>query len=416
MRIPASLASLIEMGLIDRVLRPLMSGKEAQLFLIISGGEQRVAKVYKEASQRSFKSRADYTEGRKVRNSRDRRAMHKRSRYGREQDEAAWRSAEVDVIYRLRDAGVTVPTPYSFSEGVLIMELICDEEGLPAPRLGDLSLGPDEARRVYTHVLQDVVRMLCAGIVHGDLSDLNILMGANGPVIIDFPQAVDPAHNSNARRLLLRDVDNLHSFLSGVVRHPRLPYGPEIWDLYERNELQPQTQLRGQYRDNRRQANTKDVLAHINESEREHARYGSQTRRGGRGGRDNGGTQDRPRHQGARNGGNNERPPQGTKPTVEVRVRSSDGRTRSLHPPEPSPERPQTHSPDSRVSNNHPEGESSPTPPKRRRRRRRSPRPRQDEPQAEPQAGEAQEKPSPGNAGAKPDAARDRRKAPSPQS
>src|SRR5687768_1097712 len=214
MRIPNSLISLADEGIIEEVVRPLMSGKEAEVFLVRSGGELRVAKVYKEAQNRTFKNRAEYTEGRKVRNTRDQRAINKRSRHGRDQDEAAWRSTEVDMIYRLRDAGVRVPTPHHFIDGVLIMELITDEVGDPAPRLAEVSLSAEEAVRVFDRLLAEAVRMLCAGVVHGDLSDFNVLMGADGPVIIDLPQAVDASSNQNARKLLLRDVDNLQRFLS----------------------------------------------------------------------------------------------------------------------------------------------------------------------------------------------------------
>lgn len=272
MRIPLSLDPLVETGIIQSVVRPLMSGKEAQLYLVISGGEERVAKVYKDAGQRSFKRRDDYTDGRKVRNSRDRRAIAKGSRHGRSENEAAWRSAEVDVIYRLRAAGVRVPEPYNFMEGVLIMELIKDEEGLPAPRLGDLSFSRADAREVYDSVLQEVVRMLCAGVVHGDLSEFNVLMSATGPVIIDFPQAVDPASNPAARRLLLRDVDNLHRFLEQATGQRRSPYAQEMWGLFERSELTPETQLRGRFRDQRAKANTKDVLGLIGEAARDEER------------------------------------------------------------------------------------------------------------------------------------------------
>ena len=221
MRIPESLVTLADYGIIEEVVRPLMSGKEAQIYLVIAGGEQRVAKIYKEAENRSFKHRAEYTEGRKVRNTRDQRAISKRSSHGRAQDEAAWRAAEVNIIYRLQEAGVRVPVPYHFIDGVLVMELITDAEGNPAPRLGDLALSSEAATVVYDQLIRTVVRMLCAGVVHGDLSDFNVLMAAEGPVIIDFPQAVDPAHNQNARKLLLRDVNNLHDFLARFVRNAR---------------------------------------------------------------------------------------------------------------------------------------------------------------------------------------------------
>ncbi len=264
MRAPDSLQSLVDEGLIDDVLRPLMSGKEAQVYLVRSGGELRVAKVYKEARDRSFKQRAEYTEGRNVRSSRDQRAMSKRTRHGRAQDEAAWRSAEVDMIYRLRAAGVRVPVPHHFVDGVLIMELVTDGEGNPAPRLGDLSLDRQSATTVFEQVLAEVIRMLSAGVVHGDLSDFNVLMGTDGPVIIDFPQAVDASSNQNARKLLLRDVDNLHRFIAEYIpgRQPP-PFAQEMWQLYERGELTADTKLSGGYRAPKTRAGTADVLGLI---------------------------------------------------------------------------------------------------------------------------------------------------------
>jgi RIO kinase 1 len=267
MRTPESLVSLIDEGIIDEVVRPLMSGKEAQVYLVTSGGGYRVAKVYKDAQQRSFKQRADYTEGRTVRNSRDQRAMHKRTRYGRAQDEQAWRSAEVDMIYRLRAAGVRVPAPYHFIDGVLIMELVTDAQGNPAPRLGDLQLDGERASRIYERLIGEVVRMLAAGVVHGDLSDFNVLMGGDGPVIIDFPQSIEASNNQNARKLLLRDVDNLHRFLARFVvgRRP-LPLAQEMWELYERGELTPETRLTGRYRASERKVVTDEVLSLVTEA------------------------------------------------------------------------------------------------------------------------------------------------------
>ncbi len=273
MRIPDRLTSLADEGIIQEVVRPLMSGKEAQVYLVLSGGEERVAKVYKESQDRSFKQRSEYTEGRKVRNSRDQRAMGKHSRHGREQDEAAWRSAEVDMIYRLRAAGVRVPVPYHFVDGVLIMELVKDAEGQPAPRLGDLHLEADAARQIYDHLLREVVRMLCAGVVHGDLSDFNVLVGPDGPVIIDFPQAVNASSNQNARKLLLRDVDNLHRFYAPFAPSSRgrqpPPYAQEMWQLYQCGELTPDTKLSGRYRASDKQANTDDLLALVADAERD---------------------------------------------------------------------------------------------------------------------------------------------------
>jgi RIO kinase 1 len=267
---PQSLLSLVDDGLIDQVVRPLMSGKEAQVYLVRGGGELRVAKVYKEAQHRSFKQRAEYTEGRNVRNSRDQRAMTKRTSHGRAQDEAAWRTAEVDMIYRLRAAGVRVPVPHHFVDGVLIMELVTDANDNPAPRLGDLQLDAQEATAVFDHVLAEVVRMLAAGVVHGDLSDFNILMGSDGPVIIDFPQAVDASSNLNARKLLVRDVDNLHRFISKVIpgRQPP-PFAQEMWKLYERGELTPDTKLQGRYRAADNKVSTGDVQGLIAEAERD---------------------------------------------------------------------------------------------------------------------------------------------------
>ncbi|WP_433927360.1 PA4780 family RIO1-like protein kinase [Sorangium cellulosum] len=261
MQIPSNLASLVDEGLIDEVVRPLMSGKEAVVFLVRSGGELRVAKVYKEAHNRSFKNRAAYTEGRRVRNSRDQRAMDKRSRHGRAQDEAAWRSTEVDMIYRLRDAGVRVPTPYHAIDGVLVMEMVADADGYPAPRLAETSLDRDQATWVYHRLIGEVVRMLCAGVVHGDLSDFNVLMSADGPVIIDFPQSVDAARNQNARKLLLRDVDNLHRFLARFAPERRRPaYGEEMWELYASSALTPDTRLTGRHRVSERRVDTRAVL------------------------------------------------------------------------------------------------------------------------------------------------------------
>jgi len=272
MRIPDVLSSRVDQGVIERVVRPLMSGKEAQIYLVEAGGNECVAKIYKEADNRTFKHRADYTEGRKVRNTRDQRAINKRSQHGRDQDEAAWRSTEVDMIYRLRAAGVRVPEPYNFIDSVLIMELVTDGNGQPAARLGEIDFTPQEAKAIYDRLVQDVVRMLCAGVVHGDLSDFNVLLGADGPVIIDFPQSVDPSKNQNARKLLIRDVDNLHRFYARFVPNgPRVPYAEEMWALYESNRLTPETQLRGQYRGSQKKANVDalmEFIGDVNEDER----------------------------------------------------------------------------------------------------------------------------------------------------
>ena len=248
MKAPPRLQSLIEEGLIDTVVRQLMSGKEAMVYVVRCGDETRCAKIYKEATQRSFRQAVDYTENRKVKNSRQARAMAKGTKFGRESQEAAWQSAEVDALYRLADAGVRVPKPHNFCDGVLLMELVTDEHGDAAPRLNDVVFSPEQARTHHAMLLVQVVRMLCAGVVHGDLSEFNILLAEDGPVIIDLPQAVDAAGNNHARRMLLRDVANLRGFFGGFA--PELlhtEFGPEIWELYERGVLQPDTPLSGRF-------------------------------------------------------------------------------------------------------------------------------------------------------------------------
>jgi len=248
MKAPPRLRSLIEEGLIDSVVRQLMSGKEAMVFVVRSGGETRCAKVYKEATQRSFRQAVDYTENRKVKNTRQARAMAKGTKFGREAQEAAWQSAEVDALYRLAAAGVRVPRPINFHDGVLLMELVTDANGDAAPRLNDVAFTADEARTHHRALIAEVVRMLAAGVIHGDLSEFNILLAADGPVIIDLPQAVDAAGNNHAQRMLLRDVANLSAFFGRFA--PELlvtRYGPEIWDLYQRGMLQPDTRPTGAF-------------------------------------------------------------------------------------------------------------------------------------------------------------------------
>jgi RIO kinase 1 len=246
MKPPERLQPLIDEGLIDTVVRQLMSGKEAMVFVVRCGDETRCAKVYKEATHRSFRQAVDYTENRKVKNTRQARAMAKGSRYGRESQEAAWQSAEVDALYRLAAAGVRVPKPHNFHDGVLLMELVTDEHGDAAPRLNDVAFTPGQALAHHASLLGEVVRMLCAGVVHGDLSEFNILLAADGPVIIDLPQAVDAAGNNHAKRMLLRDVENLRDFFGRFA--PELlatDHGAEIWALYERGVLTPDTPLTG---------------------------------------------------------------------------------------------------------------------------------------------------------------------------
>jgi RIO kinase 1 len=273
--VPPSLLPLVDDGIIEEVVRPLMSGKEAQVFLVVAGGQERVAKVYKDAARRSFKHKSDYTEGRRTRNTRDQRAMAQRTKHGRSQDEAAWRSTEVDMIYRLRAAGVRVPEPYIFSDGVLVMEFITNGDGLAAPRLGDAAVSPDDAVVIFETLMQEVIRMLCAGVVHGDLSDFNVLLSDTGPVVIDFPQAMDAAGNRNARNILIRDVDNLHRFLERATRGYRpKPFAQEMWALYERGELLPDTKLKGLYRPDSKAADMGGLLRELQDAKRDAVRAG----------------------------------------------------------------------------------------------------------------------------------------------
>lgn len=246
MKIPKRLQPLVDDGLIDAVESQLMSGKEAQVYVVLSHGERRCAKVFKEAKQRSFKQAVQYQEGRKERNSRRSRAMAKKTRYGQKEQEQAWLNAEVDALYRLAAADVRVPKPHGFVDGVLLMEMITDAEGLTAPRLDDVTLTADEARAYYAKVIDDVVRMLYAGLIHGDLSEFNVLLAADGPVIIDLPQAVDAAGNNSAERMFERDVDNMRRYFGRFA--PELlatDYGKEIWALYEAGDLHPDSQLTG---------------------------------------------------------------------------------------------------------------------------------------------------------------------------
>jgi RIO kinase 1 len=267
MRAPARLQPLIDEGLIDSVLRQLKSGKEADVYVVRHGDETLAAKVYKEAQQRSFRQAVDYTENRKVRNSRAARAMAKGTRYGRAQQEEAWRSAEVDALYRLAAAGVRVPRPFNFHEGVLLMELVVDAQGDAAPRLNDMPLTAEEARQHHAALLDEVVRMLCAGVIHGDLSEFNILLAAHGPVIIDLPQAVDAAGNNHAPRMLLRDVDNLRGFF-GRHAPELLPtrYGAEIWSLYGAGLLVPGMTLSGRWEPQRGAVDLSGLLREIEDA------------------------------------------------------------------------------------------------------------------------------------------------------
>jgi len=279
MKTPKTLLPLLADGLIDEVLRPLKSGKEASVYVVVSEGEVRCAKVYKEANKRGFHTQAQYQEGRKTRNSRQGRALQKNSRFGRQQQEELWQNAEVDALYKLAAAGVRVPQPYNFVGGVLLMELVTDADGNAAPRLNDLELTADQAIAYHGHLIREVVKMLCAGIIHGDLSEYNILLDSDGPVIIDLPQAVDAAANNNAQRMLERDVANLADYFGRFA--PALlttRYGKEIWKLYESGNLHPDVVLTGQFKDSDKRADVNSIMREIEDARQEALlrRFGSE--------------------------------------------------------------------------------------------------------------------------------------------
>ena len=267
MKIPKRIQPLVDDGLVDEVLRPLMSGKEADVFVVRCGSKIRCAKIYKEAAKRSFKKAAQYTEGRKVRNSRRQRAMEKGSKFGRKQQEETWQNAEVDALYRLASAGVRVPQPYGCFDGVLLMELITDETGAVAPRLNDVSMDAEQALEDHALVMQYVVRMLCVGLVHGDLSEFNVLVDEDGPVIIDLPQAVDAAANNNAQSMLERDVENMRAYY-GLFAPQLLEtrYAQEIWEHYEEGTLHPDIELSGYAVEDTHTADVDAVMLEIKEA------------------------------------------------------------------------------------------------------------------------------------------------------
>lgn len=273
MKIPERLELLVQDGAIEKVVQPIMSGKEASLYVVLVDGKPCAAKVYKEAQSRSFRQRADYVEGRQVRGSRQQRALVNKSRFGKELLEESWQTAELDALQRLETAGVRVPHPLLFVDNVLVMSLVLDAEGRAAPRLSDLEFYPQEARYLMGVLLDQIIRMLCAGIVHGDLSEYNVLMSHEGPVIIDLPQAISVSHNRNARALLLRDVNNITRFVARFApEYNRARYGEEIWSLYERGILAPGARLSGRFVPEERAVDGRRVLQEISELEQDEAR------------------------------------------------------------------------------------------------------------------------------------------------
>ena len=270
MKTPKGLQALIDDGVIDSVVRPLKSGKEASVYVVRSGDTVLCAKVYKDMAQRSFQARVQYQEGRKVRGSRQARAIGKASKFGRREQETAWKNTEVDALYQLTDAGVRVPQPHGFFHGVLLMALVTDAEGFSAPRLGEVELSADDARRYHGELIRDVVRMLALGLIHGDLSEYNVLVSPDGPVIIDLPQVVSASGNNAARAMLLRDVHNLRDCLGRF--DPALNathFGEEMWALYEKGELKPDTELTGNFVFDLHKADVRAVHASIEDARQE---------------------------------------------------------------------------------------------------------------------------------------------------
>jgi len=270
MKTPPGLQPLIDDGVIDEVLRSLKSGKEATVYLVRAGTQTRCAKVYKDMAQRSFQKRARYQEGRAVRGSRQSRAMSKSTSFGRKEQEAAWKNAEVDALYQLAAAGVRVPKPYGYFDGVLVMELVADPDGNPAPRLGEVELSAATALEYHDFLIRQVVSMLCVGLVHGDLSEFNVLVDPVGPVIIDLPQAVNAAGNNAAFAMLERDVNNLRSTLGRFA--PELlatEFAREMWSLFEQGELRPDSLLTGVFELDEAVVDPNDVMLVIEDAREE---------------------------------------------------------------------------------------------------------------------------------------------------
>lgn len=273
MKTPAALQPLIDDGVIDEVIRSLKSGKEATVYLVRCGSQVRCAKVYRDLAQRSFQRRARYQEGRKVRGSRQARAMSKRTRFGRREQEAAWKNAEVDALYKLQAAGVRVPKPYGYFNDTLIMELVIDVAGDPAPRLGEVELLPETARQYHRFLIQQIVRMLSIGLIHGDLSEFNVLVAPDGPVIIDLPQVVNAAGNNGALAMLERDVNNIRGTLGRFA--PELletQFAQEMWALFEQGELTADSELSGVFARDAKAADPQSVLLAVDDAREEAVR------------------------------------------------------------------------------------------------------------------------------------------------
>jgi RIO kinase 1 len=271
MKMPIKFETLVHNGLVDEVVSQLMSGKEAEVYIVLSMGELRCAKVYKDADNRSFSSQARYQEGRKVKNSRQTRAMGKHSKFGRKEQEGAWQNSEVEALRRLAAAGVRVPQVFGYAEGVLLMELVVDDNGNNAPRLNDVKLTGVKAREYHSTLVEQIVLMLCAGLVHGDLSEYNVLVGSEGLVIIDLPQAIDAVGNNNAPGMFLRDVANMTAYFGRFA--PELlstDYGREIWKLYVTGELTPGTMLTGRFEQSSIPADVHGVMRDVNSARRWH--------------------------------------------------------------------------------------------------------------------------------------------------
>jgi RIO kinase 1 len=270
LKTPSGLQPLIEDGVIDEVLRSLKSGKEATVYVVRSGERLLCAKVYRDMGQRSFQKRASYQEGRKVRGSRQARAMGKSTRFGKKEQEAAWKNAEVDALYQLVAADVRVPKPYGYFNDVLLMEMVTDADGDPAPRLGEVDLPEPLALEYHAFLIRQVVRMLAIGLIHGDLSEFNVLIGRDGPVIIDLPQVVNAAGNNGALAMLQRDVNNLRGTLGRFA--PQLlatEYAREMWSLFEKGELHADTELTGVFAPDLAAADADGVLQIIDDAREE---------------------------------------------------------------------------------------------------------------------------------------------------